>query len=66
MNVDNQNGGTTSVEAQELMAAGGPESLDGYSSAAPEDALAERPELLVGGAFVAGLLLGALVSRLGS
>jgi hypothetical protein len=39
-------------------------SLDGYAMA-PEGALAERPELLLGAAFLGGLLLAGLVRRLG-
>jgi hypothetical protein len=39
-------------------------SLDGYAMA-PEGAFAERPELLLGAAFLGGLLLAGLVSRLG-
>jgi outer membrane murein-binding lipoprotein Lpp len=32
---------------------------------APEGAVAERPELLLGAAFLGGLLLAGLVSRFG-
>jgi hypothetical protein len=59
------NGGGSSVAAQELIAGSDPSSLDGFGAGAPEDPLAERPELVVGGAFLGGLLLAALVSRIG-
>jgi hypothetical protein len=39
-------------------------SLNGYAIA-PEGALTERPELLLGAAFIGGLLLAGLVDRLG-
>jgi hypothetical protein len=61
-----QNGGGEALTAQEAIVAGGPESsLDGFAPAEPPGPLADRPELLIGGAFVAGLLLAALVSRIG-
>jgi hypothetical protein len=63
--MENPNGGTSSAEAQELIATGGQGSLDGFGAAAPDDPLAQHPELVVGGALLAGLLLAALVSRLG-
>ena len=51
---------------QEIITANGEHasSLDGFG-AAPDQPLADRPELVVGAAFLAGILLGGLVSRLG-
>jgi hypothetical protein len=40
-------------------------SPDGFARAEPEDTFASRPELLLGAAFVGGLLLAGLVSRIG-
>jgi hypothetical protein len=40
-------------------------SLDGFGSSAADDPFAEQPELLLGAALLGGLVLGALVSRLG-
>jgi hypothetical protein len=40
-------------------------SLNGFAGAGPEGPFVEHPELLVGAAFVGGLLLAGLVSRLG-
>ena len=63
-----ENADTTAIEPQELIATGGgAETLDGYDSGSggKQETMQERPELLLGGAFVGGLLLGALVSRLG-
>jgi hypothetical protein len=40
-------------------------SLDGFAGSAPEDPFAERPELLLGAAFLGGLLFAGLVSRFG-
>jgi hypothetical protein len=41
-----------------------PSSLDGMATA-PQEPFAEHPELLVGAAFVGGVLLAGLVSRFG-
>jgi hypothetical protein len=61
-----ENAETTAIEPQELIATGGgPETLDGHDSGGVQDTMQERPELLIGGAFLGGLRLGALVSRLG-
>jgi hypothetical protein len=40
-------------------------SLDGSGNSAADDPFAEQPELLLGAALLGGLILGALVSRLG-
>ena len=40
-------------------------SLDGFGGSATDDPFAEQPELLLGAALLGGLILGALVSRLG-
>jgi hypothetical protein len=40
-------------------------SLDGFSGSATDDPFAEQPELLLGAAFLGGLLIAGLVSRLG-
>jgi hypothetical protein len=57
--------GAGTAEAQELIAtaAGEPSSLDGLA-VAPEP-FADRPEVLLAAVFLAGLLIGGLVSRLG-
>ena len=61
-----QNGGAVNVGATGMMTSNGDaaSSLDGYGGA-QEASLEERPELLVAAAFVAGILIGGLVSRLG-
>ena len=62
-----QDGGGNGYATAEVVVAA-PEhssSLDGLASAAPDGPLAERPELLLGAAFVGGVLLAGLVSRLG-
>jgi hypothetical protein len=40
-------------------------SLDGAAGAALDDPLADRPELLIGAAFLGGVLLAGMVSRFG-
>jgi len=40
-------------------------SLDGFAGSTADDPFAEQPELLLGAALLGGLILGALVSRLG-
>jgi hypothetical protein len=65
--MDRDNGaGDGSVATESVIAAATdePSSLDGYTMA-PEGAVAERPELLLGAAFLGGLLLAGLVSRFG-
>jgi hypothetical protein len=63
--MDEQNGSGDGVGASVVTTATEqPSSLDGYAIA-PEGPAAERPELLLGAAFVGGLLLAGLVSRLG-
>lgn len=63
----NQNGGGVNVGATGMMASNGDatSSLDGSGGDAHEGSFEERPELLVAAAFVAGILIGGLVSRLG-
>jgi hypothetical protein len=62
-----QNGGGVNVGAAGMMTPDGEatSSIDGFSGAAPERPFEERPELLVAAAFVAGVLIGGLVSRRG-
>jgi hypothetical protein len=62
-----QNGGGDAFATAESVAASGPtpSSPDGYAVAAGDDPFAERPELLLGIAFLGGLLLAGLVSRFG-
>jgi hypothetical protein len=62
-----QNGGGAIAAPHEIITPNGEHasSLDGFASATPEGSLEEHPELLVGAAFLAGVLLGGLVSRLG-
>jgi hypothetical protein len=64
--MDQQNGSGTDAAAESaISAATEGAALDGYVHAAPEDAFSERPEMLVGAAFLGGFLLAGLVSRLG-
>ena len=58
--------GVATEEAVTAAAHPGPWASDGVVGAAPEDPLADRPELLLGAALLGGLLLAALVSRIGS
>jgi hypothetical protein len=62
-----QNGGGDTFVTAESVAAGAPHAstLDGFNGAATDDPFAERPELLLGAAFVGGLLLAGLVRRIG-
>jgi hypothetical protein len=61
-----QNGGGTGVDTAGMIMDGETvSSSDGYGGAAAESTFEERPELLVAAAFVAGVLIGGLVSRLG-
>ena len=64
--MDQQNGSGADAAAESaITAATEGASLDGYGQAAPHDPLTERPELLVGAAFLGGFLFAGLVSRLG-
>lgn len=57
----------TAPESEIITAAGDPaESVDGFGAVAPEGLAAERPELLLAGAFVGGFLLARIVRRLAS
>jgi hypothetical protein len=57
----------TAPDAEIIVAAEDPaESVNGFGAVAPEGPAAERPELLVAGAFVGGFLLARIVRRLGS
>jgi hypothetical protein len=62
-----QNGGGNIGATEELIADGanGDASLDGFGQATPETPFSDHPELLVGAAFLGGMLLAGLVSRLG-
>jgi hypothetical protein len=40
-------------------------SLDGFAGASPTDPFSDHPELLVAAAVLGGLMLAALVSRVG-
>ena len=62
-----QNGGGDAFATAESVAASSQHasSLDGFAGAETDDPFAERPELLLGVAFLGGLLLGGLVSRVG-
>jgi hypothetical protein len=54
----------TAPDAEIIAAAEDPaESVNGFGAAAPEGPGAERPELLVAGAFVGGFLLARIVRR---
>lgn len=55
---------SSGIDATETAYQNGSPSVDGYGSASPAPP-AERPEVLLGAALVAGLLLGGLVSRRG-
>jgi hypothetical protein len=67
LSMANQNGGGVNVGAAGMMTANGEaaSSLDGFAATAEERPFEERPELLLAGAFAAGVLIGGLVSRLG-
>jgi hypothetical protein len=58
--------GVATEEAVTAAAQADPWSPDGVMAAGPQDQLADRPELLLGAALLGGLLLAALVSRIGS
>ena len=57
----------TAPDAEIIAAADDPtQSVDGFGAVAPEGPAAERPELLLAGAFVGGFLLARIVRRLAS
>jgi hypothetical protein len=62
-----QNGGGDAFATAETVAANSHavSSLDGFGGSATDDPFAERPELLLGAAFLGGLVLAGLVSRIG-
>jgi hypothetical protein len=62
-----QNGGGANVGATGMMTPDGEAAaaFDGYGDAATGRPFEERPELLVAAAFLAGVLIGGLVSRRG-
>jgi hypothetical protein len=62
-----QNGGGTSADTAGMITPDGEatSSLDGFGGDASERPFEDRPELLVAAAFVAGVLIGGLVSRIG-
>jgi MYXO-CTERM domain-containing protein len=54
----------TAPDAEIIASAGDPvESVDGFGAVAPEGPASERPELLLGAAFLGGLLLARIVRR---
>jgi hypothetical protein len=63
-----QNGGGADTVATGMMTPDGEAAaaFDGYGGADGERPFEERPELLVAAAFLAGVLIGGLVSRRGS
>jgi hypothetical protein len=57
----------TAPDAEIITSADDPvESSNGFGAVAPEGPAAERPELLLAGAFVGGFLLARIVRRLAS
>jgi len=59
-------GGGEALTAQEAIVVGESQSsLDGFSPAEPPGPLADRPEALIGVAFLAGVALAGVVSRIG-
>ena len=59
-------GGDAFATAESVAASTQPvSSPDGYAVKAADDPFAERPELLLGAAFLGGLLLAGVVSRFG-
>jgi hypothetical protein len=57
----------TAPDAEIITSAEDPvQSADGFGAVAPEGPAAERPELLLAGAFVGGFLLARIVRRLAS
>jgi hypothetical protein len=62
------NGSGNGVATEEVIAVTAesePSSLDGFVGASPTDPFSDHPELLVAGALLGGLMLAALVSRVG-
>jgi hypothetical protein len=57
--------GVATEETFAVAAENGQPSLDGFVAASPEDPFTDHPELLVGVALLGGLVLAALVSRVG-
>lgn len=60
-----QEGQASANSSDAFAASAGGSSLDGFGGTGPEAAYSDRPEMLLGGAFVAGFLLAGLVRRLG-
>jgi hypothetical protein len=60
-----QEGQASANSSDTFFASTGTSSLDGFGGAGPEASYSERPEVLVGAAFMAGFLLAGLVRRLG-
>jgi hypothetical protein len=57
----------TAPDAEIIVSAEDPtESVNGFGAVAPDSPAAERPELLVAGAFVGGFLLARIVRRIAS
>jgi hypothetical protein len=61
---DSANGGATE-ETIAVVAEAEPSSLDGYGGATPADPFTSHPELLVAAALLGGLMLAAVVTRIG-
>jgi hypothetical protein len=57
----------TAPEPEIITAADDPTlSVDGFGAVAPEGPAAERPELVIAGAFAGGFILARIVRRLAS
>jgi hypothetical protein len=62
------NGSGNGVATEEVIAAAAesePSSLDGFAGTSPGDPFSEHPELLLAAGVLGGLMLAALVSRVG-
>jgi hypothetical protein len=62
------NGSGNGVATEEVIAVAAesePSSLDGFAGTSPADPFSEHPELLLAAGVLGGLMLAALVSRVG-
>jgi hypothetical protein len=57
--------GVATDEVSAVTAESEPSSLDGFAGASPTDPFGERPELLLVAALLGGVMIAALVSRVG-